>query len=74
MTKQAKTAQPATSAIVEPTRTTGPVAELWALWNDVADGAALPRSFMIDLGVANGHNYWTCRTQAQRYLQARKAA
>lgn len=71
MHKQANT-QPA--SVTPPTRTTGLVAELWALWDSIADGAALPRSMMVDLGVANGHNYWTCRTQAQRYLTARKAA
>jgi hypothetical protein len=72
MSKQANT-QPA-ATVTAPTRTTGPIAKLWALWDSVADKAPIPRSMAIDLGVADGHNYWTCRTQAQRWLTARKAA
>lgn len=62
------------STIVQPTRTTGPVAELWAMWDAVADKAVIPRSMAVDLGVANGYAFATCRTQAQRWLTARKSA
>lgn len=52
----------------------GAVAQCWALWDGIAGGEPLPRSMMVDLAVAEGVNYWTARTQAQRWLTARKAA
>lgn len=73
MSKQANATKPAAPA-AKPDTIRGAVAQCWALWDDIADGELLPRSMMVDLAVAEGVNYWTARTQAQRWLTARKAA
>ena len=67
MTKQAT--KPATPA----TKRAGPVAQCFELWDSIAGGEPLPRAMMVDLAVAEGVNFWTARTQAQRWLKARAA-
>ena len=69
----AKPAAQALAAAYTP-RGDGPVAMVWRMWDELAGGEPLPRSMMIDLAVAEGVNQWTARTQAQRWLAARKAA
>jgi hypothetical protein len=62
MSKQANPAKPA-----------GIVAQVHALFDQLADGDLLPRNFMQAAGEAAGFNPATVRTQAQRWLERRRA-
>lgn len=62
MSKQANATKPA-----------GIVAQVHALFDQIADGDLLPRNYMQAAGEAAGFNPATVRTQAQRWLERRRA-
>ncbi len=68
MSKTSKQAQPST------TKPAGIVAQVHALFDEMAQGDLLPRGFMVAAGEAAGFNPATVRTQAQLWLVARRAA
>ena len=47
----------------------GKCAALRAMWNEAGQGEPLPGQFAIAMGVAEGYNPSTCRTQAQAWLR-----
>jgi len=51
------------------TKQSGKIQQLFCLWEEVGEGARLPRAFAIELAVAEGINPWTATTQYQVWFK-----
>jgi hypothetical protein len=58
-----------TAAAAKPAKAEGKISKLLAMWADAGAGELLPRTFAVELAIAEGVNPSTARTQYQLWYK-----